>query len=987
MLDIENITKKANTTSAFSEYLFKLVCQFLSIVVILVGVLVLIGWYSHITLLIQILPHFVPMQYNTALGFVLSGLAIFLLKPLPKVSVILAALLFILGFLTLLQYALSLNFGIDQLFIEHYILVKTSHPGRMAPNTALCFTLTALTLVLIFILSRRQYSLYISLVIAIVIGCLGLVALFGYLADIQTAYGWGNLTRMAVHTSLCFIFISIALVFYLIPKLNYSENYQTFLIPIISLLVVCCLFLIIWHILEVQQEKAIRTDFNQKADILNEKISQQVQTSINSINRLYSRLNGGAYKSQYFIDQDINTYLKHIPALIFLSLQGSKSQKEKIYKSQVYSNDFINKLYAQCRSTLFQSSHKQSNNIDIIPGFVCIQSETTRDMAALDLTKVINFIDSQIYDKQYQFKLTQDGQLIYPSRVDSDQLFSLDHYAYTFDLYGTTLHLQLAPNQKFLDGQASIVPILFQVFGLVCAILFSILVRFWLISRLNSQQLKAAIEQQKETDKVLKTVTDSILEAVLIVGSNGNILFSNKQAQELTGYFSDELLKIISIEQLIPESIRDKHKLYRQDYMSDPKRRRMADLKNIFLLNKSGEKIPIEIGLTPIKMNNKLVTLCAIFDIRERLAAEQYKRYQEEFIQNSIDSIVDYAIIMLDVNGCVMTWNSGAEVIKGYIKEEAVGKHIDIFYPDEQTDIAIKLLEKAKDKGSSRDLGWRKRKDGTLYWADVVITALYNDGIIRGFIKITRDLTEKKQAEDDVRHYMKKLERSNQELDDFAYIASHDLKQPLRGIANYASFLIEDYADKIDEEGKYQLKTLQDLSKRLETLIDTLLYFSRVGRSQLAITACNLNDVVEEKLYFLKEFLTDQNATVAIIKPLPMIQCDASKIGEVFYNLITNGIKYNAQTEKRIEIDFVENKSNYQFSIKDNGIGIAQQHQEKIFQIFKRLHGQNEYGGGTGAGMTIVKKIIERHYGKVWIESKEGEGTIIYFTISKNLEL
>ncbi|MCF6775614.1 PAS domain S-box protein [Thiotrichales bacterium 19X7-9] len=987
MLGIENVSQKDKKTASFSEYFFKLAYQFLSILVILIGVLVLIGWYSHITLLIQILPHFVPMQYNTALGFILSGLAVFLLKPLPKVSVILAALLFILGFMTLLQYAFSLNFGIDQLFMQHYVFVKTSHPGRMAPNTALCFTLTAITLMLIFVLNRKQYNLYITLVIAIVIGCLGLVALFGYLADIQTAYGWGNLTRMAVHTSLCFIFISIALVFYLIPKLNYSENYQTFLIPIISLLVVCCLFLIIWHILEVQQEKAIRTDFNQKADILNEKISQQVQTSINSINRLYSRLNSGAYKSQYFIDQDINTYLKHIPALVFLSLQSDKKQKETIYHAKQYTNDLINKLFVKCHSALLQSSHKQLNNVDIIPGFVCIRSEITDDMAVLDLTKVIHFVDDQVYDKQYQFKLIQNNQLIYPSEVDNSQLFSLDHYSYVFDLFGTKLFLQLAPNQKFLDEQASIVPILFQVFGLICAILFSVLIRFWLISRLNSQQLENAIQQQKETDEVLQTVTDSILEAVLIVSNNGSILFSNKQAQELTGYFSDEQLKMISIEQLIPESIRDKHKLYRKKYIKDPKRRRMADLKNIFLLNKLGEKIPIEIGLTPIKMNNELVTLCAIFDIRERLAAEEYKRYQEEFIQNSIDSIVDYAIIMLDVNGCVMTWNAGAETIKGHIKEEVIGKHIDIFYPDEQTHIAIKLLEKAKAKGSSRDTGWRKRKDGSLFWADVVITALYEGEAIRGFVKITRDLTEQKQAEDDIKHYMKKLELSNQELDDFAYIASHDLKQPLRGIANYASFLIEDYADKLDEEGKYQLNTLQDLSKRLETLIDKLLYFSRVGRSQLAITACNLNDVVEEKLYFLKEFLTDQNATVAIIKPLPMIQCDASKIGEVFYNLITNGIKYNKQPEKRIEVDFIENKSNYQFSIKDNGIGIAKQHQEKIFQIFKRLHGQNEYGGGTGAGMTIVKKIIERHYGKVWMDSNEGEGTIIYFTISKNLEL
>ncbi len=227
------------------------------------------------------------------------------------------------------------------------------------------------------------------------------------------------------------------------------------------------------------------------------------------------------------------------------------------------------------------------------------------------------------------------------------------------------------------------------------------------------------------------------------------------------------------------------------------------------------------------------------------------------------------------------------------------------------------------------------------------------------------------------------LERSNNELDAFAYIASHDLKEPLRGIHNYSNFLIEDYGEILNEEGREKLRTLIRLTQRMEDLIDSLLYFSRLGRVDLSIQDTDINSVVGRNLDLLSARIEEMGVEIRIPRPLPTVYCDRVQVGEVFNNLIANAIKYNDKPEKWIEIGYIEAASPapLTFYVRDNGIGIREKHFQAIFRIFKRLHGPSKYGGGTGAGLTITKKIVERHGGKIWVESTYGEGSTFYFTL------
>jgi light-regulated signal transduction histidine kinase (bacteriophytochrome) len=239
------------------------------------------------------------------------------------------------------------------------------------------------------------------------------------------------------------------------------------------------------------------------------------------------------------------------------------------------------------------------------------------------------------------------------------------------------------------------------------------------------------------------------------------------------------------------------------------------------------------------------------------------------------------------------------------------------------------------------------------------------------------------------------LERSNIDLDSFAYVASHDLKEPLRGIHNYSSFLMEDYGEVLDAEGVSKLQTLTRLTSRMEFLIDSLLHYSRLGRSELAQDLIDLNLLIQEVIELFR--ITIGDALEVTVHPLPTIRGDRTQLNELFTNLISNAIKYNDNPVIKIEIgclapDIVPRarrerpKVNFQEAahvlyMRDNGIGIDSQHLDDIFRIFKRLHTREAYGGGTGAGLTIAQKIVERHGGKIWVESSQGHGSTFYFTL------
>ena len=377
--------------------------------------------------------------------------------------------------------------------------------------------------------------------------------------------------------------------------------------------------------------------------------------------------------------------------------------------------------------------------------------------------------------------------------------------------------------------------------------------------------------------------------------------------------------------------------------------------------------------------------------LNEAVLAKQMEIESLEKYQMIFNSVID-GLLVFDENGKIREANKAATTIFGFINENPVGSNISELIPNNLISSSTEIFEKHLGDKQENILGKireieAQHRDGSKFPIDIVITGLkqHHNNL---FIAVVRDITPRKQREEELKRLLKELKQSNDELDDFAYVVSHDLREPLRGMQMHAQKLIKKLEHDANEDTQRRIHRIDELAEKLFKQVGDLLFFSRLGRSEMAMEHTNINTLVSDVTISLKAFLKENNAQVEIKGSLPEIICDKAKVFSIFSNLIQNGVKYNQQQEKKIEILFYKkllhenNIYNNVFCVKDNGIGIDSSFHRDIFKIFKRLHSDSEYGFGTGSGLTFVKKSIEKHGGNIWMTSKPDEGSSFYFTLS-----
>jgi PAS domain S-box-containing protein len=355
----------------------------------------------------------------------------------------------------------------------------------------------------------------------------------------------------------------------------------------------------------------------------------------------------------------------------------------------------------------------------------------------------------------------------------------------------------------------------------------------------------------------------------------------------------------------------------------------------------------------------------------------------------------DDAIIGKNLEGIITSWNPAAERIFGYTADEVIGQPVTIIVlPEHQAQEKVILEQLKRGERIDHYETVRVAKDGRKIQLSVTISPIYNDkGEIIGASNISRDITLQKETEAKLKEQAEILVRNNRELADIAYIASHDLKEPLRGIIMKASFLLEDYGSKLDEDGVNELKSLVALSHRSYQLINDLLNISRVGKSPVQLEEIDPNEIIADITQTLEVTLKERHAKVIIVKKLPRILADRKTVAETFRNLIVNAVTYNNKPEPRIEIGYLPEKESREklekdvFYVKDNGIGIDLKFQDEVFRLFKRMETSKTYNPhGTGMGLTLVKKMIEKCDGHIWFESELGKGSTFYFSLGHRCE-
>ncbi|MDP3732553.1 MAG: PAS domain S-box protein [Candidatus Omnitrophota bacterium] len=388
-----------------------------------------------------------------------------------------------------------------------------------------------------------------------------------------------------------------------------------------------------------------------------------------------------------------------------------------------------------------------------------------------------------------------------------------------------------------------------------------------------------------------------------------------------------------------------------------------------------------EIGELAISFNQMAQDLQKT-TVSVKVLEEEQKRFQD-VAQSSGDWIWE-----TDSQGRYTYVSPVVEEALGYKPQEVIGKYFyEFFHPDDKEELKKAALEIFSKKEAFKNFFNRNiRKDGQILIIETTGVPIVDENRrLLGYRGADRDITARKKAEEALKEYTKKIEQINKELDDFTYVVSHDLKEPLRSIDAFSKFLEDDYKDKIDAEGKGYIKRIRANSTRMQDLIEDLLEISRIDRQRNLIEEVEVSDLISEVKLRLEYTIKEKNAEIVTSDNLPKIFCDRVRLIEVFANLFSNAIKFNDKPNPRIEIGCSTKDDHYEFSVKDNGPGIEQEYYEKIFEIFQRL-GKKEDHDGTGAGLTIVRKIVEMHKGRIRVDSKVGEYTTFYFTIPRRKE-
>ena len=528
---------------------------------------------------------------------------------------------------------------------------------------------------------------------------------------------------------------------------------------------------------------------------------------------------------------------------------------------------------------------------------------------------------------------------------------------------------------------------------------------------LDISQRKAAEAALREHQHMLQTVADSMPGLIAYLDTTLRYRFANITFQRFYNLDPAAIIGIHASQVLPPATWSEVLPRLEKALAGEPQHfenwRPTAD----------GQRLYMRTSYLPEWQDGKVQGVFAqVVDITDRKAVEERVRSLNEELELKIrerslelleseqrfrlmvDNLRDYCIFFLDAQGHITDWTDSAQRMEGHSPTEMLGRHYGVLFnrhdPAEATENANQMLRLAASRGQQEMQGWHQRKDGSEYWSHSVLIALRDDdGELKGFAKINRDMTDAKRLDDLMRNINDELENrvasrteqllsANKDLESFSYSVSHDLRSPLRHISSFVSLLEEHLEEQLDDTGRKYLGTIGSSARHMSQLIDGLLAFSRLGRAAVNIAPVDLSQLVEAVVAQLAHDTQGRVVDWVIAQDLPVVQGDALLLREVWANLLGNAFKYTRPRERaRIEVGWsVDPAMGYTFFVRDNGVGFDTKYAQKLFGVFQRLHRASEFEG-TGIGLALTRRILERHGGSIWADSQTGQGSVFHFSL------
>jgi PAS domain S-box-containing protein len=499
----------------------------------------------------------------------------------------------------------------------------------------------------------------------------------------------------------------------------------------------------------------------------------------------------------------------------------------------------------------------------------------------------------------------------------------------------------------------------------------------------NIRVRKGAERHLAPADARYRGLLEAAPDALVVVNEDAKIVLLNLQTERQFGYHRDELLgqKVTNI---IPEGFAER--LIADDLRSaeDALAQQIGTGIELIGRRKDGSEFPIELMLSPLESAEGILVTAAIRNISVRRDAEKHLAQMEAKYRGLLEAAPDAMVVVSNL-GEIVLLNLRAEEQFGYRRDELVGQKVTSIIPAGFAERLVADGTRTAAEALAQQIGTGieligHRKDGSEFPIEIMLSPLESDeGIL--VTAAIRDISARKSAESALQQKIQELNRSNEELEQFAYLASHDLQEPLRMVASYTQLLSRRYKGKLDSDADDFIAFAVDGAAHMQRLIHDLLAYSRVGTKAQQMRETSSEEALRQALMNLRGAIGDSGAQVTH-DPLPIVVADEVQLVQVFQNLVGNAIKYQGPGVPKVHISAARSGGKkWVFSVQDNGLGIEPQYFDKIFGMFQRLHKRDEFSG-TGIGLAICKKIVERHGGSIWVESQPGQGSTFRFALA-----